>query len=66
MNGLTKPGTRKIGVIITYCICEQTMPRRACASDLQLNKGNSSDTEAPFLDLDLPITNDIVSSKIYD
>ena len=33
---------------------------------LQLNKANSSDTEAPFLDLNLSITNDIVSSKIYD
>ena len=27
---------------------------------------NSSDTEAPFLDLNLSITNGIVSSKIYD
>ena len=33
---------------------------------LQLNKANSSDTEAPFSDLNLSITNDIVSSKIYD
>ena len=33
---------------------------------LQLNKTNSSDTEAPFLDLKLSITNGIVSSKIYD
>ena len=33
---------------------------------LQLDKANSSDTEAPFLDLDLSITNGIVSSKIYD
>ena len=33
---------------------------------LQLNKSNSSDTEAPFLDLNLSITNGIVSSKIYD
>ena len=33
---------------------------------LQLNKANSSDTEAPFLDLNLSITNGIVSSKIYD
>ena len=31
----------------------------------QLNKANSFDTEAPVLDLDLSITNDIVSSKIY-
>ena len=35
-------------------------------TDLQLNKANSSDTEAPFLDLNLSITNGIVSSKIYD
>ena len=34
-------------------------------SELQLNKANSSDTEAPFLDLNLSITNGIVSSKIY-
>ena len=27
---------------------------------------NSSDTEAPFLDLNLSITNGIVSSKMYD
>ena len=35
-------------------------------TELQLNKANSSDTEAPFMDLNLSITNDIVSSKIYD
>ena len=35
-------------------------------TELQLNKTNSSDTEAPFLDLDLSITNGIVSTKIYD
>ena len=34
--------------------------------ELQLNKANSSDTEAPFLDLNLSITNGMVSSKIYD
>ena len=33
-------------------------------TELQLNKANSSDTEVPFLDLNLSITNDIVSSKI--
>ena len=32
----------------------------------QLNKAYSSDTEAPFLDLNLSKTNGIVSSKIYD
>ena len=34
-------------------------------SALQLNKANTSDTEAPFLDLH-PSTNGFVSSKIYD
>ena len=35
-------------------------------TELQLDKANSSDSEAPFLDLNLSITNGIVSSKIYD
>ena len=33
-------------------------------TELQLNKANS-DTEAPFLELNLSITNGIVSPKIY-
>ena len=35
-------------------------------SELQLNKANTYDTEAAFLDLHLSISNDIVSTKIYD
>ena len=35
-------------------------------TELQLNKANSSDTEAPFLDLNLSISNGTVSTKIYD
>ena len=35
-------------------------------SELQMNKANTSDTEAAFLDLHLSISNDIVSTKIYD
>ena len=35
-------------------------------AELQLNKANTSDTEAPFLDLHLSILDGIVSSKIYD
>ena len=31
-------------------------------TELQLNKANSADTEAPFMDLDMSITKDIVSS----
>ena len=34
-------------------------------NELQLNKAIHSDTEAPCLDLDLSITNDIVSTKMY-
>ena len=35
-------------------------------SELQLNKANTSDTEAAFLDLHLLISNDTVSTNIYD
>ena len=34
--------------------------------ELPLNKANTSDTEAPFLDLHLSISNGFVSSKMYD
>ena len=34
--------------------------------ELQLNKANTSDTEASFLYLHLSISNGFVSSKIYD
>ena len=34
--------------------------------ELQLINANTSDTEAPFLDLHLSISNSFVSSKIYD
>ena len=35
-------------------------------SEFQLNKADSSDTEAAFLNLHLWITNDIVSTKFFD
>ena len=35
-------------------------------SELQLNKASTSDTKAAFLDLHLSISNDIVSTEIYD
>ena len=34
--------------------------------ELKLNKAYTSDTETPFLDLHLSISNDFVTSKIYD
>ena len=35
-------------------------------SELQCNKANTSDTKAAFLDLHWSISNEIVSTKIYD
>ena len=43
-----------------------TMVSQIYPSDLQLNKANTSGTEAAFLDLHLSISYDIVSTKIYD
>ena len=42
------------------------MVNRIYPPELQLNKANTSDTEAPFLDLHLSISNGFVSSKIYN
>ena len=50
------------------CVCVGGGGGGLCwyAFELQLNKANTSDTEAAFLDLHLSISNDIVSTKIYD
>ena len=42
------------------------MVNRIYSAELQLNKVNSSDTEALFLDLNLSISNGTISTKIYD
>ena len=42
------------------------MVDRIYPTELQLNRANSSDTEAPFLDLNPCISNGTVSTKIYD
>ena len=42
------------------------MVDRVYPTELQLNRANSSDTEVPFLDLNLCISNGTVSTKIYD
>ena len=42
------------------------MVDRIYPAELQLNKANSSDTEAQFLDFSLSISNGTVSSKIFD
>ena len=43
-----------------------TRIREIYPTEHQFNKANSYNTEAPFLDLDLSITNGILSSKVYD
>ena len=42
------------------------MVDRIYPTELPLDRANSSDTEAPFLDLNLCISNGTVSTKIYD
>ena len=42
------------------------MGDRIYPTELQLNRANSSNTEAPFLDLNLCISNGTISTKIYD
>ena len=43
----------------------ENMVSQIYSSELQLNKANTSNTEATFLDLHLSISNDIVSTRIY-
>ena len=47
-------------------VCFGSLVGRICPSGLQLNKANTSDSEAAFFDLRLSISNDIVSTKICD
>ena len=42
------------------------MVNQIYSPELQLNKANTSDTEAPLLNLHLSISNGFVSSKIYN
>ena len=44
----------------------EQMVHRIYPAELQPIKANAFDNEAAFLDLNLPIHNDIVSTKIYD
>ena len=44
----------------------EQMVHRIYLAEHKLNKANASDNEAAFLDLNLSIHNDTVSTKIYD
>ena len=62
----------KLPVVVYLLLCGFCLERfplplhRIYSAELQLNKANASDTEATFLDLNLLIHNDIVSTKTYD
>ena len=53
-------------ILNIYNVYFENMVSQIYPSELQLNKVSTSDTEAAFLNLHLPISNDIVSTKIYD
>ena len=53
-------------ILNIYNVYFDNMVSQKYPSELQLNKANTSDTEVAFLDLHLSISNDIVSTKIYD
>ena len=53
-------------ILNIYNVYFDYMVSQIYPSELQLNKANTSDTEAEFLDLHLSISTDIVSTKIYD
>ena len=52
-------------ILNIYNVYFNNMVSQIYSSELQLNKANTFDTEAAFLDLQLSISNDIVSTKIY-
>ena len=53
-------------ILNIYNVYFDNMVSQIYPLELQLNKANTSDTEAAFLDLHLSISNDIVSTKVYD
>ena len=54
-------------ILNIYNVYFDNMVSQIYPLELQLNKANTSDTDATFLDLHLSISNDIVSTKrVYD
>ena len=53
-------------ILIINNVYFDNMVSQIYSSELQLIKANTSDTKAAFFDLHLSISNDIVSTKIYD
>ena len=55
-----------VDILNIHIVYFDNMVSQIYPSEVQRNKANTSDTEAAFLDLHLSISNDIVSTKIYD
>ena len=74
MIGCSRTRVRKQPITALYFESETVLkfynleagPQPDPPSVLKLNKASTSDTETAFLDLHLSISNDIVSTKIYD
>ena len=58
--------SRYLDDLLNIDIYFEHMVDRIYPAELPLNKANSSDTETPFLHLNLSISNGTVSTKIYD
>ena len=64
---LTPPPARNLDDLLNnYNPYFEHMVGQIYPTKIQLNEANSFDTGAPFLDLNLSVYNDIVSSKIDD
>ena len=66
IEALTPPPDINYGLLNIDNPYFEQMVGQIYPTELHVNISNSSDTEAPILDLNLSITNGIVSSKIYD
>ena len=67
---LSRPLIRLLGTSMTFFNIDnpyfEGMVNQIYPPELQLNKANTTDTKAPFLDIDLSIANGFVTYKIYD
>ena len=66
INALTTTSRYLDDILNINNVYFENMVSQIYPSELQLNKTNTSDTKATFLDLHFSISNDIVSTKIYD
>ena len=71
IGGLIKSITQPLDIwtiflFLKILISKEWSIKFSSEAELQLNKVNTSDTEAPFLNFHLSISNGLVSSKIHD